>query len=294
MKQNIYRLFLLISFIAVTATSCQKDYPPIEELDEENIQAYIRENNLSVTPDSTGYYYQVIDQGTGEAVKYSDKVFITFTLKTLDGRYVSNDEYVNNKFINFLGYIGKDYNLPEAFRTAVKDKLVNKGGSIRLIIPSRLAYGRNETGGIPGNSSLDCVVKLHDVETQDEFDEVMINKFAGENNLNLTRDSSGLYYQIITPGTGTAVITDTTEVTTLYKLRYLNGTLIQETTSSNPYKSVLNVNIQGYQTGVKLLKKGGKIRLLIPSSLAYGSNTSSGIRANSILDYDVEVTEVKE
>ena len=294
MKLNLYKLFLFIGFITLTVTACQKDYPPIEELDEENIQQYIQANGLNLNADTSGYYWDIIEEGTGDPVQYSDQVFITFTFKTLDGKFVSNDEYVNNRYMNFLGYLGKSYNLPDVFRTAVKNKLIRKGGSLRLIIPSRLAYGRNESNGIPGNSSLDCTLKLYDVSTQAEFDDVLINKFASENDLSLTKDPSGLYYQIITPGSGPEVVRDTTEVTTLYKLRYLNGTVLQEATAADPYTSTVEENIVGFQLGVKLLKKGGKIRLLIPSHLAYGPNPSNGIRASAVLDYDVELTEVEE
>jgi FKBP-type peptidyl-prolyl cis-trans isomerase FkpA len=45
--------------------------------------------------------------------------------------------------------------------------------------------------------------------------------------------------------------------------------------------------------GVPLVKKGGKIRLIIPPTLGYGSQNRVKIPPYSILDFDVEVLDVK-
>ena len=51
--------------------------------------------------------------------------------------------------------------------------------------------------------------------------------------------------------------------------------------------------IPGWDEGLQLLKKGSKAKLLIPSPLAYGpSQRGAVIVANSILIFDVEVTDV--
>ena len=51
--------------------------------------------------------------------------------------------------------------------------------------------------------------------------------------------------------------------------------------------------IKGWTDGLTLLKKGGKARLYIPSSLAYGPRGAGGqIQANANLVFDVEVLDV--
>lgn len=296
MKLNFFRSCILLTGIALIAFGCKKTYEGIEVLDEQNIQAYLKQNNLNMQEyDTTGIYYKVLTPGTGDSVRYTDVVYVTFTMKSLDGKYNSTDEYTANRYSNFLGYLDPaNSGLPVAFRTAIHDLLKHKGGEIRIIIPSRLAYGRNGSSNIPGNASLDCTLRLYDVNSQAAFDDTVIDKFATSNNLNLTKDTSGLYYQIITPGTGTVAITDTTEITTLYKLSYLNGSVVQETSADDPYVTTPAENIEGFRIGVSLIKKGGKIRLIIPSRLGYGSSPSNGIRSNAILDYEVEVTDVTE
>lgn len=47
--------------------------------------------------------------------------------------------------------------------------------------------------------------------------------------------------------------------------------------------------IQGWQQGIPGMKEGGKRRLIIPASLAYGENPPEGIPANADLVFDVTV-----
>jgi FKBP-type peptidyl-prolyl cis-trans isomerase len=52
--------------------------------------------------------------------------------------------------------------------------------------------------------------------------------------------------------------------------------------------------IPGWDEGLLLLKKGSKAKFLIPSPLAYGeAGAGALIPANSILVFDVEVTDVQ-
>jgi FKBP-type peptidyl-prolyl cis-trans isomerase FkpA len=103
----------------------------------------------------------------------------------------------------------------------------------------------------------------------------------------------GLYYTMLKEGTGDQVkITDTVVIN--YKgWLFSNGQIFDET-KKEPATFPLNRLIQGWQIGVPLCKVGGKIRLYIPSGLAYGiRNIATTIPPNSILVFDVEVLEVK-
>src|SRR5690606_33866452 len=162
MKLITSYIFLSAAFL-LAFSGCKKEYETIEQLDEQNIQAYLTQKNLDMELDSEGFYYHIIEQGSGSAVDYTDKVFVTFTMTSLDDKYTSTDEYVINRYSSYLGYLDREHSgMPAAFREAVEK--LNKGGSIRVVIPSRLAYGRNGFNKIPGNASLDCTLILYDVE----------------------------------------------------------------------------------------------------------------------------------
>jgi FKBP-type peptidyl-prolyl cis-trans isomerase len=71
----------------------------------------------------------------------------------------------------------------------------------------------------------------------------------------------------------------------------LNGT--QFDASANPVSFLLSGVIKGWQIGIPLIKKGGRIKLVIPSSLAYGCKGQNSIGPNSPLYFEVTLTDVR-
>src|SRR5690606_36087564 len=108
MKFTLYRCSVILGLIAALS-ACTKEYETIEEVDERNIEAYLQQQNLDMEYDPAGFYYKIVEDGAGDTVKYSDKVYVSFTMKSLDGRYTSTDEYVNNRYSGFLGYLDREH-----------------------------------------------------------------------------------------------------------------------------------------------------------------------------------------
>ncbi|MBC7914862.1 MAG: FKBP-type peptidyl-prolyl cis-trans isomerase [Pyrinomonadaceae bacterium] len=292
MKYNLYKVLGTLSVALVLFSACTKEYEGIEAIDQRNIREYIQKNSLTGFRDTLGIHYQIITPGTGSLLNYTDKVFATFSAKSLDGTFDLKDDGLN-RFAGFLGYFSNENgnNYPKAFSTAVKEILKKKGGTIRIIVPSQIAYGRdgNASLGIPGNASLDCIVKIYNVNNNTEFEDLFVKKYISDKNITgLSRLSSGLYYQILTPGSGDD-ITAISTVTVAYKGMLTTGTVFDQSTS---FKTDLSSTIPGWIQGVPLIKKGGKIRLIIPPSLAYGSQVRETIPPYSILDFDIEILEV--
>lgn len=136
-----------------------------------------------------------------------------------------------------------------------------------------------------------------------------IDSYVAEKGLTAQKTENGLYYVIEKEGTGEA----TTPGTTMY-VNYagylLDGTLFDTSlpdiakannifNEGRPYEPLpVNVGmgqvIPGWDEGLMLLKKGSKAKFIIPSPLAYGENGAGAlIPANSILVFDVEVTDVQ-
>lgn len=301
---KMYTRYVPGLLLAVTILSaCTKEYEPISKIDETNIQSYIKANNLNMQKftydDTSSFYYQVITQGKGAAVKYSDIVPVIYTIRTLDGSFVSTDTFaVSQRYgaaKQFLGYMGRERGYPEPLRIGVGELLKNRGGKIRLIIPSNLAYGRNGRGVIPGNASLDYTVSVLNEPGIPVYDDISIQKYMQTNNLTgFTKTNSGIYYKITTPGTGSPITVDST-LTVESTGKFLSGKIFQPAV---PFSMKLNEMIKGWQEVVPLIKEGGSIRAILPSATAYGlygqldSQGGVSIPPVSCLDFDIKITKV--
>jgi FKBP-type peptidyl-prolyl cis-trans isomerase FkpA len=72
-----------------------------------------------------------------------------------------------------------------------------------------------------------------------------------------------------------------------------SSTIFTQTNSYHP-SFVLGQTIQGWQLGIPYCKKGGVIRLIVPSGYAYGPYPQSvyGLPANAILDFTIKLYDI--
>lgn len=125
-----------------------------------------------------------------------------------------------------------------------------------------------------------------------ESEEPQMQTYVAANNIAATRHNSGIYYQIINPGTGaTPTLTSTVYIT--YTGKLLNGAVFDQLTDPSKSGWELRGLIEGWQIGLPLIKKGGKIKLIIPSSLAYGCNGRGSIPPNAVLYFDIDIIDVQ-
>ncbi|KQB99961.1 FKBP-type peptidyl-prolyl cis-trans isomerase [Pedobacter sp. Hv1] len=132
--------------------------------------------------------------------------------------------------------------------------------------------------------------KDYDADKQARIDDAAIVDFIAKNSIVAVKHSSGLYYQVIAQGSGNDITISNT-VSVNYEGRLLSGSVFDKSTTTATFP--LSNLILGWQKGIPLVKKGGKIRLLIPSGLGYKNEARTGIPANSVLDFTVEVVNVQ-
>ncbi len=129
-----------------------------------------------------------------------------------------------------------------------------------------------------------------DPAVQAKIDDDKIQAYLKANpSITATKDPSGLYYQILVPGSGTAPTVKST-ITVAYTGKLIDGTVFQ--TLPN-FTGVLSGLIQGWIIGIPFIKPQGRILLLIPSALGYGSNPKSGIPVNSVLIFTIDLFAVQ-
>ena len=114
--------------------------------------------------------------------------------------------------------------------------------------------------------------------------------FAKKNNVNYTKDPSGLWYEIINPGTGTKPRATST-VSAAYIGTFMNEKIFDST--SIPVDFGLNRVIEGWTIGLQLIAPGGEIKLIIPSTLGYGPSDYNSIPGGSPLYFNVKLAAIK-
>lgn len=104
----------------------------------------------------------------------------------------------------------------------------------------------------------------------------------------------GLQYIILTPGTGAPALPGH-QVTVNYTGRLTNGNIFDTSIGRQPFVFMLNAGqvILGWDIGVAGMKVGEKRKLIIPSSLGYGSGGSGNIPPDSVLIFEVDLLDVK-
>jgi FKBP-type peptidyl-prolyl cis-trans isomerase FkpA len=109
--------------------------------------------------------------------------------------------------------------------------------------------------------------------------------------------SSGMFYTITTPGTGTVAPALCSTITVKYTGKLLSGFTFDSNAVGTQFQ--LGQLIVGWQKALPLLRKGGKITLYIPPSLGYGTrevrdnNGTLIIPSNSNLVFEVELVDVQ-
>lgn len=124
-----------------------------------------------------------------------------------------------------------------------------------------------------------------------ESEQATMSTYATNNGMTATVHSSGLQYQVITQGTGAAPTLNST-VSVRYVGKLLNGTVFDSQTGT-PVTFPLSQVIPGWQLGLPLVQKGGTIKLIIPSSLAYGCQGVGGIPGDAILFFEIDLVDVQ-
>ncbi|SDJ11654.1 FKBP-type peptidyl-prolyl cis-trans isomerase FkpA [Pedobacter sp. ok626] len=129
-----------------------------------------------------------------------------------------------------------------------------------------------------------------DANAQLTADTIAIRKYVTDNKIPALKDKSGVFYQVITPGSG-EVVTVSKTVTVDYSGKVLGASSNFDSDQAKPFP--LSSLIVGWQIGIPYIQKGGQIRLFIPSGYAYGNNAQPGIPANSVLDFTIKLTNVQ-
>lgn len=163
-------------------------------------------------------------------------------------------------------------------------KGMSVGQRVRTVIPPSLGYG--ETGNppnIPPNATLTFEIELL--------------------GLVKSKETSDYFFEDTTPGTG-ATPKDGDKVGVRYKMTYLNGKLVDDTSlrgngapavfvvGQRQPSSTINKAIPGIDDTVRTMKVGGKRTLILPPDAAFGYGGTLSVKGNQMLRIELELVSV--
>lgn len=132
------------------------------------------------------------------------------------------------------------------------------------------------------NKSNACDIKASFVKDNNTTQRTAMVAFCVSKGINYKIDSSGILYEIIAPGNSAKPnLCETISMT--YVGTLLNGTQFDAGTISYSLSQL----IVGWQITVPMIGKGGHIKVVLPSSLGYGSAGQGPIPPNSPLYFDI-------
>ena len=126
-------------------------------------------------------------------------------------------------------------------------------------------------------------------DDKQNFDK-QIKEYLKSKNIVCKRSDSGLYYKIIEQGSGNSIRFQDI-VTFKYEGRLINGEMFDN--QKEPIELKVGDLIGAWKEIMLELKPGAKAFLVAPPQLGYGDHKLDDIPQNSILIYEIEITDVK-
>jgi len=130
-------------------------------------------------------------------------------------------------------------------------------------------------------------------KTQAEKDKNKIINYIMDQGIEVEATASGLYYQLIEPGSGTLAKWGDW-VTVHYKGYTLDGQVFDSSyKKGKPIEFYIGNMIPGWNEGLELMRSGGKALFVVPSALGYGEKGFGKVIApNTVLVFEVDLLKV--
>lgn len=149
-KNMKYITFALVLSLFVSCSNNSEDEKDYVTLNDNEIVAYINENNLVAEKSVTGLYYVIDNEGTGEEPISTSNVTVAYK------GYLTNGTVFDQSDAE-----GVSFDLQEVIAGWTEGiTYFKEGGSGILLIPAHLGYGNLNVGSIPAGSVLIFDVNL--------------------------------------------------------------------------------------------------------------------------------------
>jgi FKBP-type peptidyl-prolyl cis-trans isomerase FkpA len=257
----------------------------------------------------SGLMYKIISKGNGSTVKKGDYLKLNYTQKVRDS--VISSSLGGLPTFAAVDSVGPVYNPAEIFTKLRKgdsavvvmlaDSLARKQGALPPFIKKNDKFTLTLKVLEVYHNEADVRKDQMTILDQKKEDEInQIKKYLDEKHIKAEKSTKGVFVEIEKQGDGPKVDSGKA-VHVKYKGMTFQGKVFDsnlDSTFHHPEPFVFVVgqrgSIEGWDDGLRLLNKGGKAKLYIPSMLAYGPTPPQGapFKAYENLIFDVEVLDV--
>ncbi len=276
-----------------------------KEKEQKILQKYIKDNNITAVPTSSGLYFIPLKKGKGRKPVKGDICGVYLKVQTIDGTVLwdKSDEMIDIEF-------GKPFDTKGLMEGL---SMIREGGKARLIVPSDIGVGsEGRPPAVKPYTTVIYDVTLAKFKTLKELNEerkekalkkaiehrknetieyAKIKNYLKNHHYNSLPDSNGIYHIVLKKGDG-PYPTDTSHMQLFYKMSDINGNIIQSNYNNNtPFTFQMGTHsiIRGWEMGLKKMRQGEKALIIVPSIFAYGTRG----RGNQIKPYSPLLFEVK-
>jgi peptidylprolyl isomerase len=235
---------------------------------------------------ASGLEYIEIEAGTGVQAQPGDLVSVHYTGTLEDG--TEFDSSVGGEPFTFV--LGQGSVIP-GWDEGIG--LMRQGGKAQLIVPPDLAYGPNDYGPIPGNSTLQFDVELVAVEAAPTPAPIPTDvPPTTVDPADYTVTDSGLQYVFLQEGDGETPMLG--EVATVHFTGWFeDGTLFADSRVGTPVQFIVGEEqiVPGWDEMVLLMQVGDLVQMVLPPELGLGAEGSPNgtIPPNATLIFEMEL-----
>ncbi len=260
--------------------------------DIQTIDQYILENSLNAVYDPSGIRFVIHELGKKGVPPRSDQTIkVKYTGKFLDGTvWDDGKDDATGTLSSFIG--GWQYFFSYA----------PVGTKATLFVPSPLGFGAKGTNNVPANSILVFEVDFTEITLSNAekarftADTTDIDAFLEQNSITAVTDTTGIRY-VVTEEGGGAIPNLFSKVKISYVGKsFTSGNEFARGTAEpgSGFDSRPCDFIGGLKVALQKMPQGSKLRIYIPSGLAFGPFEGSSINlpANSIVVYEVEMIDI--
>jgi len=278
MKNTFFKLVALVMMVAIAA-SCTSKYPGFKKSD-------------------SGLYYKMYKVGK-DTVKPKVKDWITIEYKLVVKSKGKDSTFIDTK---------KSPQGPLRIQLPPSDykgdiyegmRMLTAGDSGEFIVNADSLFRKTFRQGarpkyIDTNSVARFSIHMITIEAPGALqkkEKETLDKFIADNKITVAPKPSGLYFVEQVEGKGIKIDSGC-QVIYNVKISMVSG---KQVFSQDSMKFVYGKrpDMTGFLEGIKLMKKGGKARLILPSQLAFGEHGYREIPPYTSIIYDVQVVDVK-